>query len=145
MLGISDLNSNPQHALSKQEIYQYMKPEDFIQQYKTALRSQDWKNVEPLIHNNAAVTFSNGIVNEGKAAIKTAFERNFSLIKNEKYSVQNIRWLLKNESTAVYLFEFFWKGIINEQSMEGSGIGTSVLIMENEKWFLLSEHLGKKS
>jgi len=121
-----------------------MKPKDFIKDYQNALATQDWKNVQALIHKNASVTFSNGAVHEGKAAVKIAFERNFELIKNEAYRVENVRWLLKSELTAVYLFDFYWKGIVNNQSVEGSGIGTSVLIREAEKWMLLTEHLGKK-
>lgn len=121
-----------------------MKPEDFIKNYEVALASQNWNNVESLIHENACVTFSNGVVHEGKAKVKIAFEKNFSLIKNEAYRIKNVRWLLKKESTAVYLFDFSWKGIINNKLVQGNGIGTSVLIQEKEKWILLTEHLGKK-
>ena len=64
-----------------------MKPQDFIKNYEAALASQNWKNVQPLIHENACVIFSNGKINMGKSAIKTAFETNFSLIKNEAYQI----------------------------------------------------------
>jgi len=121
-----------------------MKTEDFIVEYENALKTQDWKNVEPLIHNNASVTFSNGVVHMGKSEIKIAFEKNFSLIKNEEYVISNVKWLLKNQSTAVYLFEFSWKGIVNDKPTEGNGLGTSVIINEVGKWILLTEHLGKK-
>lgn len=121
-----------------------MTAEDFVKNYEGALATQRWENVQPLMHKNVCVTFSNGAVHEGRAAVKVAFERNFELIKNELYKVENIRWLLNNESTAVYLFDFSWKGIINGQSIEGSGIGTSVLVQEGGKWVLLTEHLGKK-
>jgi len=121
-----------------------MQPKDFIKNYENALASQDWKNVEPLITERASVTFSNGIVHEGKAAIKAAFERNFALIKSEEYKIKNIRWLFTNESTAVYLFNFSWKGIVNDQLVGGEGIGTSVLVREEGKWILLTEHLGRK-
>jgi len=122
-----------------------MTAEDFVKNYEGALATQNWENVAPLMHKNASVTFSSGVVHEGRAAVKIAFERNFKLIKNELYKVENIRWLLKSESTAVYLFDFSWRGIINRQSIEGSGIGTSVLVREGEKWVLLTEHLGKKA
>ncbi len=122
-----------------------MTAEDFVKNYEGALATQRWENVQPLMHKNVCVTFSNGAVHEGRAAVKVAFERNFELIKNELYKVENIRWLLNNESTAVYLFDFSWKGIINGQSIEGSGIGTSVLVQEGGKWVLLTEHLGKKA
>jgi len=121
-----------------------MKPENFIEQYEAALKTQDWKSVEPLIHKNACVTFSNGAVHVGKEAVKKAFEKNFSLIKSEAYSIKNVQWILKNETTAVYLFEFFWEGIIGEKQMKGNGVGTSVLVNELGNWMLLTENLSKK-
>ncbi len=121
-----------------------MTPQQFIITYEQALATQNWEKVSPLIHPTACVTFSNGAVHKGKEAVKAAFERNFALIKNEDYSVSNVSWLLQNETTAVYLFDFHWKGIIHDQSVEGSGVGTSVLVKEGEKWLLLTEHLGKK-
>ena len=42
----------------------------------------------------------------------------------------------------VYLFHFNWKGIINGQQASGSGRGTTVIMFENGKWKLVSEHLG---
>ncbi|MDT0608148.1 nuclear transport factor 2 family protein [Croceitalea rosinachiae] len=122
-----------------------MKPEDFIIAYEKALRTQDWKSVEPLFHDNVCVTFSNGSVHIGKPKVKVAFENNFSLIKSEEYSMQNIKWILKTEATAVFLFEFAWSGIINDKHAEGNGIGTSVLINQNGKWTLLTENLSKKA
>ena len=122
-----------------------MTPQQFTIAYEQALASQDWAKVAPLIHPTACVTFSNGMVHKGKEAIKAAFERNFSLIKSEKYLVSNIKWLLQSESMAVYLFDFHWKGFINGNLMEGAGRGTSVLVKEESKWHLLTEHLGPKA
>ncbi len=122
-----------------------MNPEEFIKLYETALGTQDWKAVEPLVSENVSVTFSNGTVHIGKENVKKAFEKNFRLIKNEKYAVENIKWLVKDENYAVYLFEFHWTGIIDGKSVSGNGIGTSVLIKEDAKWKLLTEHLGRKT
>ncbi|TRX44913.1 nuclear transport factor 2 family protein [Fulvivirga sp. M361] len=121
-----------------------MNPEEFIKLYETALGTQDWKVVEPLVSENVSVTFSNGVIHIGKENVQKAFEKNFSLIKNEKYAVENIKWLVKDKKYAVYLFEFNWTGIIEGQSSSGNGIGTSVLIKEDSKWKLLTEHLGRK-
>ena len=121
-----------------------MTPEDFIRSYEKALGTQDWNAVKPLIHENATVIFSNGSIHEGKSKVKTAFERNFSIIKSEKYSIENIKWKLINESIAVYLFDFYWKGFINGTLMEGSGRGSTVITYEKGRWFLLTEHLGPK-
>lgn len=121
-----------------------MNPEEFIKSYEKALGTQNWEVVEPLISENVSVTFSDGRVHIGKENVQKAFERNFSLIKNEKYSVDNIKWLVKDKKYAVYLFEFNWTGIIESKSVSGNGIGTSVLIKEDAKWKLLTEHLGRK-
>jgi len=121
-----------------------MNPEKFIRVYEQALATQDWTNVEPLIHENACVTFSNGTVHKGKSEIKSAFEMNFSLIKDEEYSISNVHWVIKDAEMAIYLFDFSWSGIINDRQASGSGRGTSVLIKESDKWKLLVEHLGQK-
>ncbi|MEO0527167.1 MAG: nuclear transport factor 2 family protein [Bacteroidota bacterium] len=122
-----------------------MNQEEFIKLYEAALATQNWKVVEPLVSENASVTFSNGTVHIGKENVQKAFEKNFAMIKNEKYAIENIKWLLKNEKFAVYMFEFNWKGLINDKPVHGSGYGTSVIIKEEEKWKLLTEHLGRKS
>ncbi|GAB5533153.1 MAG: hypothetical protein Roseis3KO_49300 [Roseivirga sp.] len=122
-----------------------MNPEEFIKSYETALGTQDWKVVEPLVSENVSVTFSNGSVHIGKENVQKAFEKNFSLIKNEKYTIRNIKWLAKDRKYAVYLFEFSWTGIIEAKPVSGNGIGTSVLIKEDTQWKLLTEHLGKKT
>lgn len=121
-----------------------MSHEDFIKAYETALASQNWKIVEPLISNNACVTFSNGVVHMGKHKVQLAFENNFAKIKSEKYVMEDIVWLKKEPMYAVYLFQFNWTGIINDKLVSGSGIGTSVIIKEEENWKLLTEHLGSK-
>ena len=122
-----------------------MEPEEFIHAYAAALGTQDWHQVDPLVHNDACVTFSNGTVHKGKSAVQRAFETNFSLIKDEQYSISNVHWVMKSLETAVYLFEFNWSGIINEKPASGSGRGTSVLIKEADRWLLLVEHLGPKA
>ena len=122
-----------------------MSPEEFIRAYEQALATQDWTNVDPLVQENACVTFSDGTVHKGKPAVRTAFEGNFSIIKDEEYSISNVHWVIEGSETAVNLFEFNWSGLINGQAASGSGRGTSVLIKENDKWLLIVEHLGPKA
>jgi len=119
-----------------------MEPEEFILAYERALATQDWTQVEPLIHNDACVTFSNGTVHKGKDEVRRAFESNFSIIKDEQYSLTNEHWIQRGAETAVYLFEFRWSGYIDGKPAKGAGRGTSVLIREADRWQLLVEHLG---
>jgi ketosteroid isomerase-like protein len=120
-------------------------PETFIKKYEAALATQDWQQVAPLVHPDVCVTFSSGSMHIGKAAVRQAFERNFSLIQDETYVIENVHWVKKGEDTAVYLFTFRWSGIINGKSASGAGTGSSVLINSADGWQLLVEHLGPKA
>ena len=122
-----------------------MKPEDFIRHYESALATQRWKVVSPLMHDQIVVIFSNGTIYKGKKEVRQAFERNFKLIEQEQYCMENIIWLQQQEEFAAYMFEFRWTGIIHNKHARGRGIGTSILIREEGKWLLLHEHLGNKS
>lgn len=122
-----------------------MEPEEFIRAYEEALGTQDWSRVDPLVHSDACVTFSNGTVHKGKPQVQKAFETNFSLIKDEQYSISNVHWVMISPETAIYLFEYNWSGIINDKPASGSGRGTSVLIKEADRWLLLVEQLGPKA
>lgn len=119
-----------------------MNPEDFIRTYEVALATQDWARVEPLVHDNACVTFSTGDVHKNKVEVGRAFRRNFSAIQDESYAITNIHWVYRNDSFAVYLFDFKWEGLIDCKPAAGSGHGTSVLVKEESHWLLMSEHLG---
>ncbi|MAT96527.1 MAG: DUF4440 domain-containing protein [Anaerolineaceae bacterium] len=122
-----------------------MNPEIFIEKYEAALATQDWQQVDPLIHPQACVTFSSGRVHIGKTAVRHAFERNFALIQDETYAIENVHWVMRGEETAVYLFTFRWSGLINGEPASGAGTGSSVLINSEDGWQLLVEHLGPKA
>jgi predicted ester cyclase len=121
-----------------------MNPENFVEKYEATLATQDWQQVAPLVHSKACVTFSSGSVHIGKEAVRHAFERNFSLIQDETYKIENVHWVMRGEDTAVYLFTFHWTGIINGKPASGAGTGSSVIINSENGWQLLVEHLGPK-
>ena len=118
-------------------------PEDFISLYEQALATQEWATVDPLVHEDACVTFSSGTVHLGKPAVRAAFEENFSAIADEGYRISNVHWVKRDDDTAVYLFDFNWKGLIQGRPASGSGHGTCVIHRGRETgWQLLVEHLG---
>lgn len=121
-----------------------MKPEEFIEQYQTALNSQKWINVDPLISEETVVTFSDGSVHNGKEKVREAFENNFKKIKNESYVMNYIIWIKKEATYAVYAFEYNWSGFMDMKLISGSGVGTAVIIKASNQWKLLMEHLGRK-
>jgi ketosteroid isomerase-like protein len=127
--------------LAEKDGARVMTPDEFIRSYERALRQQDWAAVEPLIHADACVTFSDGTVHEGRPAVAAAFSRNFSLIENEEYTVSDVRWLRTADDHAVCLFGYSWRGTINNRPASGAGRGTAVIVLHDGKWQLLSEQL----
>ncbi|MEM9080047.1 MAG: nuclear transport factor 2 family protein [Verrucomicrobiota bacterium] len=122
-----------------------MTPKDFVIRYEKALATQQWDHVEPLIHPNCSVTFSNGTFHQGKEAVREAFQRNFALIEDEAYSISDLHWTFKDHNFAVFTYSFKWSGKINGKNASGNGRGTSTLKNEHGTWQLVSEHLGPKS
>ena len=118
-----------------------MNPEDFISAYRNALSSQQWAQVQPLIHEQATVTFSSGQQHTGHEEIRAAYERNFSHIQNDTFQMFDICWLLKNNDVAVYTFKYEWTGIIHGELAGGRGYGLSIITSENNRWSLLAEQL----
>jgi ketosteroid isomerase-like protein len=122
-----------------------MSPEQFIEGYEAALATQDWQAVSPYIHKDACVTFSNGEFFRGKAEVQKAYERNFELIQDEKYSISELHWVRRTEQYSVCIYAFRWQGFIKGEPARGSGRGTATIIKENGRWYLLAEHLGPVS
>lgn len=119
-----------------------MTAEQFIVLYEQALGTQQWTSVEPLIHQEASVTFSTGAVHKGKEAVRSAFEENFSVIEDEEYRISNVHWVLRDANVAAYLFDYRWAGRIDGRDAAGSGRGTAVLVLNSGNWQLIAEHLG---
>jgi len=118
-----------------------MTAEEFIGLYEKALSSHGWAAVDTLVHSDACVTFSTGAVHKGKEAVRTAFERNFSTIQHERYTISNLHWIMQTPQFAVSLFEFQWNGRIDGRDASGAGNGTFVLVRNGADWQLLAEHL----
>lgn len=143
----------PAHTLSCQALESpalihhwgaHMKLKDWPKAYEAALASQDWAQVEPLFHEDACVTFSDGRRFEGRAAVAAAFEFNFSVIKEEQYEIVRVTWLIKKRNHAVFIFDYEWSGLIDGQPAQGAGRGTSVLEHIGKDWLLIAEHLSPR-
>ena len=121
-----------------------MNAQEHLKTYEQALATQLWKNIAPLMHPDICVTFNNGTY-KGIAEVEGAFRKTFDLIKDETYQITNIHWIRNDESLAVCLYNFHWSGLINGQEASGGGRGTSVLVNENGRWLILTEHLGPEA
>jgi len=116
-------------------------PAELLAGYEKALSSQRWSQVEPFFHDDACVTFANGTF-KGKAALSDIFEQNFRSIEDEQYAISNVHWACQSAASAVALYEFHWQGMIDGKAASGGGRGTSVLIFEQGRWWIITEHLG---
>jgi len=119
-----------------------MTPDAFLAAYEAALVTQDWDQVAPLVHPDAAVTFSNG-THRGKDEVEAAFRKNFAAIEDETYAIRDVHWVSRDDTFAVCQYTFAWSGLVNGKPAKGGGRGTSVLKKEGDRWLLLTEHLGR--
>jgi len=119
-----------------------MTPQDFVRAYESALATQDWSRVEPLMHPDVCATFSNGARHRGIANVERAYRDNFEGIQDERYAISDVHWVSLDAIYAVYLFQFRWSGRVGGQPASGGGLGTSVLKCDGGRWRLLTEHLG---
>lgn len=119
-----------------------MTAEEHLHAYEAALATQDWEEVDPLLHDDVCVTFSNGTFHQGKEAVEAAFTRNFELIDDERYELSDIVWIANKPSHAVCVFRFHWSGLIDGKPAAGGGRGTSMLVKDGGRWLVLAEHLG---
>lgn len=116
-------------------------PTELLAGYEQALASQRWSVVEPFFHDNACVTFANGTF-KGKAEIRDIFEQNFGSIEDEQYTISNLHWAYQSSASAVVLYEFNWQGMIDGAAASGGGRGTIALIFAQDRWWIITEHLG---
>jgi ketosteroid isomerase-like protein len=119
-----------------------MTPQEFVRAYEAALATQDWSQIEPLMHPDVCVTFSTGARHRGIANVEQAYRDNFAGIQDEHYAISDVHWISCDAAYAVYLFQFRWSGRINGLPATGSGLGTSVIKCDAGRWRLLTEHLG---
>lgn len=117
--------------------------EAFIKQYERTTNSHDLEAILSLIDVEAIYLFSNGMVHVGKEAIKEAIGRNFEVIQDEKYIIENLTWVANTPEVAVCVYDFAWSGMMNGEPASGSGRGTSVMIRSGENWKVIHEHLSK--
>src|SRR5450432_949073 len=117
-----------------------MTPIEFMQEYERRTNTHNFQEVAPLIANDAIYWFNDGSFN-GTDEIRQAFERTWDVIQNERYEIEHIQWLISNEKAAVCTYMFHWQGIVEGQSTQGEGRGTSVLVKVKGVWKVLHEHL----
>ena len=117
--------------------------DEFMLAYEQATISHDVDATLALVDERAVYLFSDESVHIGKRAVAKVLRRNFDLIRNERYSIDNLTWLAKTETVAACVYDYSWSGTINGEPASGSGRGTTVLQRSNDGWKVVHEHLSR--
>lgn len=114
----------------------------FLKRYEDATNTHIFSNVADLIHPEATYRFTDGDFT-GIKAIQKAFEKTWNSIKDEAYSLSNLKIVATNANSATITYTFNWSGIVDGVQKSGSGRGTNVLVRNKEKLQFVHEHLSK--
>jgi ketosteroid isomerase-like protein len=112
----------------------------FLEAYEKATNSRDFNNVAPLIADDAIYWFTNGTY-VGKDVIRKEFEETWDRIKDEKYTISDIKWIATNYWVSSCVYSFVSNGIVDGKPHTFSGLGTNVLKRIGGNWRMVHEHL----
>jgi ketosteroid isomerase-like protein len=115
-------------------------PDAFLRAYERCTNTHRFDEVAPLIAEDAVYWFSDGSF-RGRDAIRQAFESTWNTIRDEQYTLADVHWLARDDHTAVCVYHFHWRGLVDGQPAEGRGRGTSVLRRRADGWVVVHEHL----
>lgn len=117
--------------------------EKALKDYIKATNSHDFNNVLKHLSTNAVYFFSDKkcfTIDD----IRSYFENSWKIIVNEKYEAKNIQWLITEEKVTVCLYDYTYKGRMNDQDIEGGGKATNIFTKEKNDWKLIYEHLSSE-
>jgi len=117
--------------------------DEFMMAYERATNSHDVEATLSLIDEHAVYLFSDESVHVGRLAIRRVLARNFDLIQDESYSLQNLKWLVDSGEVAACVYDYSWSGVINGEPASGYGRGTTVLRRTQDGWKVIHEHLSR--
>ncbi|MBP9782338.1 MAG: nuclear transport factor 2 family protein [Candidatus Pacebacteria bacterium] len=115
---------------------------EFLKKYEDVTNSHVFSNVIGLVHSEAIYRFTDGDF-VGIEAIQKAFENTWGSIKNETYSLSDLKIIVADSNSASITYTFNWSGIVDGVQKSGSGRGTNVIIRNGDKLQFIHEHLSK--
>ncbi|WP_120005265.1 YybH family protein [Nesterenkonia muleiensis] len=107
----------------------------------SATNTHDFDNVTDLLHEGVSYFFNDATLT-GHKLVRRYFEDTWEAIQDEEYWAEEPQWLVENTNTAVVVYRYRWKGIIDGKPSQGSGRATNVFVRnEDGKWQMAHEHL----
>ncbi|MEI6729114.1 MAG: DUF4440 domain-containing protein [bacterium] len=127
--------------LVQQEVLKELKL--VLQNLEEKYRTCDPAMFKDIIHRDAIYTFTDGRF-VGLDQILKAFGDTWDQIKEEVYTIKDIKWLVANQNFALCVYTFEWSGKIDKKPSSGMGNATNVLVRDdNNNWKFIHEHLSK--
>jgi ketosteroid isomerase-like protein len=117
--------------------------DEFMVAYEQATNSHDIEATLSLVDDQAVYLFSDESTHVGKPAIERVLRKNFDLIKEENYAIDNLTWLVDTGEVVACVYDYSWSGLINGEPASGSGRGTTVLRRSENGWKVIHEHLSR--
>ena len=112
----------------------------FMEKYESAANSRNFENVKELVWDDAIFWFTDDPFT-GIESVRSAFENTWNSIKDEDYSIENLKWICNGDDCAVCLYKFVSKGITSGVASIVIGRGTTVLKKVGNEWKVAHEHL----
>ena len=114
---------------------------NFMSEYQKILMTTDWNKLSDFFQDDCAMIYSDGTY-IGKKALKKAFEKTFSLMKNGKFYISDIHCAAITEQFCSCVFELKWSAEICGDKIVGKDRGTCCLVKFNNSWKIVNQHLG---
>ena len=114
--------------------------EKFILEYERRANTKNFDQIRSFIDTNAIFWFSDGSFH-GLNEIQLAFEKTWNELKDEIYSISDVKWLVQKDSDAVCIYKFSSESTFNNKRTTFHGRGTNVLQKLDNKWKIIHEHL----
>ncbi|WP_297801941.1 nuclear transport factor 2 family protein [uncultured Brevundimonas sp.] len=115
---------------------------EVLQAYRRLINRHDFDLLEQqVIAHDAVFVFSN-LRHEGIAAIRSNFERTWSILPDEVYSMSDVVWLFSCDEHAACTLRYHYSGKTTEgRRMEGGGQGVLIFGRRQGQWRLMLEQL----
>ncbi len=108
--------------------------------YDEAINEPSFDALLPVLSTDVVFWFGSGSFC-GISAERLAFERTWQRIAEETYWLEDLSWVPEGDLSAVCIYQFHWRGVVDGEPRVGTGRGTSVLRREADGWKLVHEHL----
>jgi ketosteroid isomerase-like protein len=116
--------------------------EIFLKRYEDATNTHVFSNVANLIHPDATYRFTDGDF-IGIEAIRKAFEDTWGSIKDEVYSLSDLKIIAVDLNSASITYTFNWSGVVDGEQKSGNGRGTNIIVRSADGLQCIHEHLSR--